>query len=304
MCNEDLVLLIRQTDNPAHAEELYNQNLGMIRKVVGYFSKYCDYDDLMQESYLYLMQAVKLWDPDQGTSFSTYLFSVLRYNMRRYCESQNGVKVPAGIGALVRRYEKACSQFMVNFDREPSPEEALIILQIDRDKLEQIKRAMSAMKPSKSLQEELSGVEDLTLQDVIPDKDNQDQFEIVEDGIDRERAFSVLWDIVDSLGERESAVLRSKYQEGLDIKGIAEKLSMSQNEAQNATHRALRKLRSGPIRSKLNTLYFDIYGDAMKHSGLTYFRNHNTSATEQTALNMIDGKYMSLREIYQGRKCN
>ena len=68
MSNEQLVLLIRQNGASDHIEELYRRNIGLINKAASYFSQRAEADDLRQEAYFYLLQAVELWDPDQNTS--------------------------------------------------------------------------------------------------------------------------------------------------------------------------------------------------------------------------------------------
>ena len=147
MSNEQLVLLIRQNGASDHIEELYRRNIGLINKAASYFSQRAEADDLRQEAYFYLLQAVELWDPDQNTSFSTYLFSVLRYNMRKYVYEQNAVHIPANLIMLVNRYEKACADFLRDFGRKPTARELMLLLKMDKSQLSQIKKVAAAMAP-------------------------------------------------------------------------------------------------------------------------------------------------------------
>ena len=297
MTNEELVLLIQKTGNQKHIEELYNQNHRMIDKIARKCAEQSggsvEAEDLVQEAFLFLLRAVEMWDPKGGASFLTYLVKVLRYSMLRYIESQKPVHIPEGMVFSVRQYEKAVAAFMAEFGRNPTAWEIIRLLNINKKKLQQIKVAARALKPSKSITDPISADDgkDTPLGELIADP-NADFAEMVEDGIDRERAAALLWEVVDTLEKNESACLKMKYQERLTYEQMAERLHISPVAACGISNRALRKLKTGRNLKYMKSIYLDIYGDAVGKSGLTYFRNNHTSSTEQVAFNLLDGQYM------------
>ena len=71
MTNEELVLLSRYCDNKSeYLEELYSQNYGLISAIAKRYSGVYELDDLMQESFLGLAEAVESYDPEGGASWN------------------------------------------------------------------------------------------------------------------------------------------------------------------------------------------------------------------------------------------
>ena len=70
--NEQLVTLIRAGEDPAgNMLKLWEQNKGFIAKMARKYSGYAEMDDLMQEGYLALNEAVEHY-ADKGAAFLTY----------------------------------------------------------------------------------------------------------------------------------------------------------------------------------------------------------------------------------------
>ena len=65
--------------------KLYKKFENMIYKLCLKWSKLniIEFDDLMQFALLELVHAAKTYDPTRGTKFSTYLYSLLNYRLRR-----------------------------------------------------------------------------------------------------------------------------------------------------------------------------------------------------------------------------
>ncbi len=289
MSNEELVSLYRESGNRECIEQLYHQNYGLINKAANIYARdFEDLQDLRQEAFIILMYAVEHYDPEQG-AFSTYLGHELYHRMNIYTARQNGVHIPAGIIQLVRQYDRAVVSFEQGNGRKPKAGELCQILGVDRDKLRQIKAAKKALQ-TRSLSDPIGGEgEDLVLEDIIGDP--SDQMEQAEDQIDRDRAYSALWALVDGLEETEAGCIRCKYIDGLDLRGISEKLDISIDGARRATNRAMKRLKSGSLRSRLSSIYTELYGDCIQRSGLSYFRNHRTSGVEWVVLEDLDGRY-------------
>ena len=101
MSNEQLVLRIKAGENTAdNMLELYNKNIGLIRYIALKFKNYVDIDDLMQQGYLGLCQAVDSYDCDKGAKFSTIAYFYIFKSISRYVKGNvtRAVSLDAPIG--------------------------------------------------------------------------------------------------------------------------------------------------------------------------------------------------------------
>ena len=73
MSNEQLVIRIRAgEDTAANMLQLWKQNQRFIGMIAVKYSGYAEMDDLKQEGYLALCEAVRHYNPDQGVPFINY----------------------------------------------------------------------------------------------------------------------------------------------------------------------------------------------------------------------------------------
>lgn len=72
MTNEQLVIRVKAGEDTAgNMLKLWQQNKGFIAKMAKKYQGYAEMDDLMQEGYIALCEAVRQYDPEQGvTSFT------------------------------------------------------------------------------------------------------------------------------------------------------------------------------------------------------------------------------------------
>ena len=102
MTNEELAARIRSgTDDGAAAEQLYTDNMGLIRKICRKYAPYAEMDDLMQEAYFSLLEAAQHFEEGHVTKFSTYAVEAIRRGCIRYiqqsgrCDPDTGGNAPA-----------------------------------------------------------------------------------------------------------------------------------------------------------------------------------------------------------------
>ena len=96
MSNEQLVIRIRAgEDTAANMLQLWKQNQRFIGMIAVKYSGYAEMDDLKQEGYLALCEAVRHYNPDQGVPFINYAAFYIRQGMQRYIEnSGNCIRIP------------------------------------------------------------------------------------------------------------------------------------------------------------------------------------------------------------------
>lgn len=125
--------------------------------------------------------------------------------------------------------------------------------------------------------------------DTIPDE-RDIEAEIV-DAIDTERISGVLWQAVDGLPREQARLLHLHYEGDMTISAAAERMGISSGRARTTEQNALRKLRQN---QKLKAYARDwIFNEAIKGVGAEKFKRTFTSATERTALMMIESEEIS-----------
>ena len=88
MTNEELVLQIRNAVSPAELMlQLWKQNYGLIYKIANRYKSLDDIEDLLQEGFLGLYEAVRHSHPDIGGSFCKLCSSLDPADHRQVCQA-------------------------------------------------------------------------------------------------------------------------------------------------------------------------------------------------------------------------
>ena len=290
MSNEELVKQIRAgIDTADHMLILYQQNIGMIEKLAGRYSSMAEKEDLMQEGYIGLCNAVNHWDPDGGAKFLTYAVFWIRQRMQRYVgDCWSVVRIPVNEQQKQREYQKVKAAFEAQNGRKPTNEELCHHLGVEDRTLVRIQER-SVMGRIASLDECIGEEEDTPLSDMIPGQ--QDVEGSVLDQMQQEELKAVIWSLVDSLPEQQGDIIRMRYQEGKTLEETGERIGLSLISVRRQERKGMQELRK-PSRSwQLRPfLYDDItYNTGMQGVGVRRFHETWTSVTERVALRALDG---------------
>lgn len=285
MTNEELVLLIQRSDNKKeYLEELYGQNYRLIATIAKKYSGVYELDDLMQESYIGLTEAVESYNPEGGFKFFTYASECIRYHLLNYLRDHGcSVRIPAHLQEKTRKLNKAIDDYYKLNAHEPSKKELAKILQIPQDQIEKL-LIYRQLQSVKSLNEVISTADDsIELADAIPDPVNQ--YEESDDKIQHEQLKEVLWPIVNSLEPIQAETIKARYKEGLTLEETAVKFNFSITKVRNTESKAFRKLRLSKNTRLLRPFLSDerIYSISL-HGGYQSYINTWTSAPEQAIL--------------------
>ncbi|MBS4932989.1 MAG: sigma-70 family RNA polymerase sigma factor, partial [Clostridiales bacterium] len=88
MTNEQLVLRIKAgEDTAANMLKLWEQNKGMVYKIALKFKGQEEIEDLVQQGYLGLYDAVENYDTDAEVLFLSYATYWIKQSMQRYIEN-------------------------------------------------------------------------------------------------------------------------------------------------------------------------------------------------------------------------
>lgn len=286
MTNEQLVARIRAGEDEAeNMLALWQQNKGFIYKMAVKYQSYAEIEDLLQEGYLGLCEAVQHYDSEQGVSFITYAAFWIRQVIRRYIDNCcSVVRIPVSAKEEILRYKKIVNEYRKWYGKEPTPSEMRAFLGVSREKLETIKKNALAVN-LRSLDECIGGEdEDFLLSDTIASDQNVEEDVIRK--LDTNTMKEALWKAVDDLpGKGMAEVLRYRYQDKMTLKQIGESLGVATERARQIERDAMRKLRI-PSRNKSFKGYYEQYlaPATIHHVGLNEFERTWLSSTEQEAL--------------------
>ncbi len=229
LAGSDLLEAARGGDSTA-CEQVLLENNGLIWSVVRrYYGRGVDPDDLYQLGCLGFLKAVRGFDPQYGTQFSTYAVPKIAGEIRRFLRDDGPVKVSRGLkerGAAIRATR---AQLASRMGREPTLSELAEDIGLSP---EEIAAAETAVEPVISLQTE-TGTDGLTLEGMLTTGNEEDGM------VER----LTLRSAISALPEREQQVLLLRYYRGMTQMNTARVLGVSQVQVSRLERRALDRLR-------------------------------------------------------------
>lgn len=287
MTNEELVDLIQIGDDRdgSYMLQLWRQNTGLIEMVAKKYTAYEDIEDLRQQGYLGLCDAVRCYDSKIGTSFSSYLVFWIRSSIQRYIENCSGsVRISVQCRGDVMKYKRFCADFQKIIGRKPTEWEICCFMGVKCEALHRIEKA-ARMGNISSIDKEISEGGEDTIADLLHGTDDVEGS--VLEKIQLEQLKAVIWPIVDTLPEKQKIVIQMRYQGGLTLKECGERLGLSFQGIRTYEKNALLELRK-PSRSRNLKPFLDwyIYSSAVRGNGVGRFNRTWTSSTERIALKL------------------
>lgn len=285
MTNEQLVARIQSGEDEAeNMLRLWERNQRFITVKAKRFSGYAEMDDLQQEGYIALCNAVQHYDPDQGSTFIHYAAFWIRQGMQRYIENCCGaVRIPVGVQTEIRKYRNICCSFQKQYGREVTDRELCGLLCIDGGKLDQLKKD-AEMGKVRSLSEPIGGEDgDLTLGDAVPSADDPEGATMQE--LDAENMKQDLWIAVDELPGKLPSVIRCRFLEGRTLQEVGQLIGVNKEAVRRQQEKALRELRWSSRGRKYRRYYEEyIAASSVRHVGVASFQRIWTSSTEREAI--------------------
>lgn len=283
MDNEQLVARIRAgVDEAENMLQLWKRNQGFIGRLAMKYSGYAELDDLKQEGFIGLCEAVRHYEPNKGMQFITYAAFWIQNNMRRYAANCKAIRIPENAQSEINEYKKICREYRQYYGKEPTERELKAFLHVDGEKLDRIRKT-AQMGQIRSLSEPIGDGDDYTLGDSVAS--GEDMEEDITRQIDRERMSREVWIEVDKLPENQRAVIRWRYQQGKTLKETGEEMGVGYDTVRNLQDKALRTLRF-PKRCREFRAYHEVYLSAapIHHIGLRSFERTWTSEVEREVL--------------------
>ena len=284
MDNEQLVARIQGGDNEAeNMLQLWKQNKGFIATIARKYSAGAEMEDLEQEGYIALCEAVQHYDPERGMSFIGYAAFWIKRRMRICADNSRTVRLSFNAGDEVRQYQKIMREYRQEYGCGPSDRELCAFLYVSREKLDQIRKA-AQMGNIRSLSEPIPGMdEDISLGDTVASGEDMEENTIRE--IDKERMKRELWLAVDQLPGNLPAAVRLRYEDRLTLEKTGQALGVTRERVRQLERKALRMLRL-PRRCEKFRAYHEEYLSAasVHHVGVRRYLETWESEVEREAL--------------------
>lgn len=223
------LLRAAQEGDAGAAERVLLENTGLIWSVAKrYFGRGVEPEDLYQLGCIGFVKAVQGYDETFGTQFSTYAVPKIAGEIRRFLRDDSMIKVSRSVKEKSTLLLAVRAKLLQQLGREPALSELAEACDMT---VEEIASIELASQPVESLQRE-SGEEGLTLEGVLGVDGMEDS--VLERIAVREA--------VETLPERERAVILLRYFRGFTQDKAARVLGVSQVQVSRMERRAIQSL--------------------------------------------------------------
>ncbi len=276
MTNEQIVSEIRNgysvTD---YMQLLYESNLPLIKKFIKPYAAYEPMEDLLQESYFGLWEAVQHYESSANVRFMTYAEYWIKQSVQRYLEKCGSmVRIPSHTRQRIGRYKKTVQELEQELGRVPTDNEIADKMRISVGLLPELRIQMQGIA---SLDTPLADDNSLTLSDTI-----QADFSLEDETIGKmyaEHSKSQLWGIVERFtSNRENSIIKEIFINNRTMAAVARELGITIDRIRQIKEKGLRRLRIGRAKRELLEK-FDIVESGIYRNSMNKFNEQGFTST-------------------------
>ncbi|MGN0973567.1 MAG: sigma-70 family RNA polymerase sigma factor [Bacilli bacterium] len=209
-------------------EELIKDEEKLIYSIIKKYSNYYDKDDLYQVAIIGLDKAYKSYKREENTKFSTYAYNWIRWEILDYIRKDRSIKISKDVISLNKKIDLVKEKMTQKLQREPTTLELSLMLDIDEEKIIEVKRQVELVK---SLDYCLNEEEDMNLYDYIKSEEKSYDADIQDLRIS-----------INELDEDEQKLIKSRYYNDMTQQETSEILGMSQVQVYRKEKKILKKL--------------------------------------------------------------
>lgn len=204
--------------------------------------------DLIQEGNLGLIKAANKYDGTKGFRFSTYATYWIRQAISRALGDQSRtIRIPANMIELLSKVKKASAELTQKLNRQPSDKEIAAHLDIELDKIQTV---MDMAQATTSLDTPIDEDGEVSIGDTIADHNTENPLA----NLIREANSQIISNILETLSDREAAILRMRFgidaDKAMTLEEVGNEFGLSKERIRQLENKAIRKLRN-PIRANI-----------------------------------------------------
>ena len=235
--DKDLLRQFARERSPELRDELVMRFMPLARKLAArYAGRAESFDDLLQIASLGLVHAVDRYDPERGTTFSTFAVPTILGELRRHFRDRTwAIHMPRGLQETILEVEKAMEELPTRLGRAATVADVAERLGIPEEKVLEAFNA-SQSRYSRSFDESplTDDGESTSLSERIGEPDVR--LSTIDDGVE-------VQDAVEHLSDRDREVLRLRFVEDLTQREIAAKIGVSQMQVSRILRATIDRLR-------------------------------------------------------------
>lgn len=239
-----------ESRDPASREKLVLAYVGLVKTVVGRLSVRTlpgiDYDDLVSNGIIGLMDAIDRFDPSKGTRFEAYAAARIRGAILDACRKDDWV--PRSVRQAAKQLERVYSKVENRLGRSADDMEIASEMGLSIEEFDKMLQEIDATHLI-SLDESVPGMDEddqVSIADRIEDTSSPTPDELVAEA----SAVELLTEAVNRLPERERLVVSLYYQDGLTLKEIGEILGVTESRVSQLHTKAILRLRGRLTRAR------------------------------------------------------
>jgi RNA polymerase sigma factor for flagellar operon FliA len=242
---QDTTELLREyqaTRSPAIREKLVLDSVSLVHFILGRLGMSvemgADYEDLVNQGLLALVESVDRFDVSFGTQFSTYATLRIRGKVIDYLRSLDWLS--RGARHRARSVQGAIQHLYEKNQVTPTDQEVASYLGIEQEQVERALVDANRVILSLDSLQEASSEGEISAYETVEDTNQPDPAQVI---LERDQKQELL-DAIQALPERERLVLSLYYYEEMTLKEIGQVLNISESRVCQLHARAMLTLKA------------------------------------------------------------
>ena len=242
LTNEELLTEYQKTGELSMKQELVMRYVYIVRSIAiqmrDVYVSFAQIEDIVNEGVLVIMSALDKFDPEKNVKFETYISKRIKGMVIDMARKQDWI--PRSVRKNARDIDEVTTKLYNELGRYPTPEEVAGHMNMSLEKYQEAQRKTTLFNVlSLDLVLDDGGESKETV--YLPSKNENEQPEL---NCLKKEAGEILAEGIRSLKENEQLVISLYYVEELNMKQIAEVMSISEPRVSQIHANAVKKLKT------------------------------------------------------------